>query len=111
LAHSIDSGIHLDTNQTPTSTDTAFVLKHVRHLFPIPKGKPSFASITPSLTSFIKVLDVPIVPGSPQTWALETWAAFSKALKLSPMGKLLIKNIKHILRIMQNSAHSDSCMA
>jgi hypothetical protein len=110
-AHSIDSGIHLDTNRTPTSADTAFVLKHVRRLFPIPKGEPSFASITPSSTSFIKVLDVPIVPGTPQTWALETRAAFSKALELSPMGKLLIKHIKHVPRIMCNSAHSDSCTA
>jgi hypothetical protein len=96
-AHSIDSGIYLDTNCTLTSTDTAFVLMHVCHLFPVPKGKSNFASTTLSLMSFIKVLNVAITPSTPQTWALETWATFAKALKSSPTGKLLIQHIKHVL--------------
>jgi hypothetical protein len=64
----------MDTNSTPTSAETAFMLKHVCHLYPVQEGdtKP-VATITPSLTSFLKIINMPIKPDlEKKEWALAT---------------------------------------
>jgi hypothetical protein len=103
----------MDTNSTPTSTETVFVLKHVCCLYPAQEGDTNHVStISPSSTSFLKVINILIKPDlDKKVWALETWVTFCKELEKSPVGKLLAKNIKHIPCIMRNSPHSDLCTA
>jgi hypothetical protein len=60
-------GLFLDTTATPTPAETAFILKQVHHLFPaLASDKEPIATITPSLTSFLKIIDVPIMPDLPK---------------------------------------------
>jgi hypothetical protein len=112
-AHTFLEGLFLDTTATPTSAETAFVLKHVHHLFPASdSNKEPVATITPSSTSFLKIIDVPIIPDLPKDeWMTTTHHTLSKQFDKSPVGKLLAKNIKHKPRIMRNSPHSNSCTA
>jgi hypothetical protein len=112
-AHTFLEGVFLDTTITPTSTETAFILKHVRHLFPVKdSNKEPVATITPSLTSFLKIIDVPIMPDLPKKeWMTTTRHMLIKQFDKSPVGKLLAKNIKHTPRIMCNSPHANSCTA
>jgi hypothetical protein len=110
-AHPSGGGIFIDTTRTPTSAETAFVLKHVRRLFPTPQGTPAIDTILPSSTSFLKLIDVPITPGPPKDWANLTREALMSALSQSLVGKIVIDNLKHRPRIMRVSPHSDSCVA
>jgi hypothetical protein len=112
-AHTFLEGLFLDTTATPTSTETAFVLKHVRRLFPaLDSDKEPVATITPSSTSFLRIINIPIIPNLPKDeWMTTTRHMLSKQLDKSPVGKLLAKNLKHKPRIMRNSPHSDSCTA
>jgi hypothetical protein len=110
-AHPIGGGIFIDTSRTPTSAETAFVLKHVRRLFPTPQGSPAIDTILPSSTSFLKLIDVPITPGPPKDWAKLTHEALMSALRQSPLGASLADSFKHRPRIMRVSPHSDSCIA
>jgi hypothetical protein len=109
-AHPIGGGIHLDTARVPQLDEVAFVLKHVRRYFPS-TGNQNIDTITPSSTSYLKVVDVPIHPGPPKEWAKLTSEAFTNSLKLSPVGIELAKELKHKPRIMRVSPHSDSCVA
>jgi hypothetical protein len=72
--HSFEEGLFMDTNSTPTSAEMVFVLKHVRRLYPAKEGDTStVATITPSLTSFLKIIDVPIKADlEKKVWAAET---------------------------------------
>jgi hypothetical protein len=111
--HTFLEGLFMDTTSTPTSAKTAFVLKHVRRLFPAKDSdKEPVATITPSSTSFLKIIDILIIPDLPKDeWMTTTCHMLSKQFDKSPVGKLLAKNIKHKPRIMRNSPHSDSCVA
>jgi hypothetical protein len=109
-AHPIGGGIHLNTARVPQLDEVAFVLKHVRRYFPS-TGNQNIDTITPLSTSYLKVMDVPISPGSPKDWAKLTSEAFSNSLSLSPVGIELAKELKHKPRIMRISPHSDSCVA
>jgi hypothetical protein len=106
-------GLFLDTTATPTSTETAFILKHVCHLFPaLASDKEPIATITPLLMSFLKIINVPIIPDLPKKeWMTTTCQTLCKQFDKSPVGKLLAKNIKHQPCIMHNSPHADSCTA
>jgi hypothetical protein len=77
-------------------------------LFPTPKGEENIASITPSSTSFLNVLDVPISASSLQMWAIQTHMDFSKSLETSLVGCEVLKHIKHVPCVMRNLKHSDS---
>jgi hypothetical protein len=111
--HTFLEGLFMDTTATPTSAETAFVLKHVRRLFPAKDSdKEPVATITPSSTSFLKIVDVPIIPDLPKDeWMTTMRHTLTKQLDKSLVGKLLAKNLKHKPRIMRNSPHSNSCMA
>jgi hypothetical protein len=75
-------------------------------------NKELVATITPSLTSFLKIIDMPIDPNlSKKEWMTEMHLMLIKQSDKSPVGKLLAKNIKHVLRIMRNSPHTNSCIA
>jgi hypothetical protein len=61
--HSFEEGLFMDTNSTPTSAETVFILKHIRHLYPAQEGDTKLVTtLTPTLTSFLKIIDVPIRP-------------------------------------------------
>jgi hypothetical protein len=109
-SHDLGGGIFIDTSRVPTSAETAFVLKHIRRLFPSPQGV-SIDAIKPSATSYLKLVDVPISPGLPKEWARLTSEVLKSALAISPAGIIIAANIKHRPRIMRVSAHSDSCIA
>ncbi|XP_006463013.1 hypothetical protein AGABI2DRAFT_43141, partial [Agaricus bisporus var. bisporus H97] len=62
-------------------------------------------------TSYLKVIDVPMIPAEPKVWQSAQRSAFTNALSISPVGKELSIAIKHAVRFMRTSAHSDTCVA
>ncbi|EKM74199.1 hypothetical protein AGABI1DRAFT_17085, partial [Agaricus bisporus var. burnettii JB137-S8] len=61
-------------------------------------------------TSYLKVIDVPMIPAEPKVWQSAQRSAFINALSISPVGKELSIAIKHAVRFMRTSAHSDTCV-
>ncbi|KAF7770967.1 hypothetical protein Agabi119p4_6941 [Agaricus bisporus var. burnettii] len=112
LEHSEDSGsgIFIAASRVLTSSETACVLKHIRRLVTVAGVVPIKSSPVTS-TSFLKVIDVPMVPAEPKTWQSAQRSAFTNALSISPVGKELSNAIKHAVRFMRTSAHSDTCVA
>ncbi|EKM74115.1 hypothetical protein AGABI1DRAFT_133618 [Agaricus bisporus var. burnettii JB137-S8] len=103
------NGIFLAASRVPTAAEIQFVLKHVRRTFPN-KTTPIVHSPA-TLTSYLKIVDIPHVPASPKEWATKQHEAFMYALDKSPVGALLAKLFKHKPRFMRASPHSDSCWA
>ncbi|KAF7763786.1 hypothetical protein Agabi119p4_8323 [Agaricus bisporus var. burnettii] len=112
LEHAEDSGsgIFIAASRVPTSSKVACVLKHIRRLVTV-AGIVPIKSTPVTSTSFLKVIDVPMVPAEPKTWQTAQRGAFSNALAISPVGKELSAVIKHAVRFMRTSAHSDTCVA
>jgi hypothetical protein len=74
----------MDTNSTPTSAETAFVLKHIHRLYPAKEGDTStVTTITPLSTSFLKIMPIK-ADLEKKVWAVETRATLCKELKKSP---------------------------
>ncbi|KAF7773625.1 hypothetical protein Agabi119p4_5792 [Agaricus bisporus var. burnettii] len=103
------NGICIATSRVPSPAKIAFVLKHVRRIFPSPNIPIGHSPITS--TSYLKIVDIPHVPASSKEWALKQHEAFTNALNKSPVGASLAKLIKHKPRFMRASPHSDSCWA
>ncbi|XP_006455811.1 hypothetical protein AGABI2DRAFT_121727 [Agaricus bisporus var. bisporus H97] len=103
------NGICIAASRVPSPAEIAFVLKHVRRIFPSPNVPIGHSPITS--TSYLKIVDIPHVPASPKEWALKQHEAFTNALNKSPVGASLAKLIKHKPRFMRASPHSDSCWA
>ncbi|XP_006463903.1 hypothetical protein AGABI2DRAFT_145088 [Agaricus bisporus var. bisporus H97] len=102
-------GICIAASQVPSPAEIVLVLKHVRRIFPSPNVPIGHTPIT--LTSYLKIVDIPHVPASSKEWALKQHEAFTSALNKSPVGASLAKLIKHKPRFMRASPHSDSCWA
>ncbi|KAF7763795.1 hypothetical protein Agabi119p4_8332 [Agaricus bisporus var. burnettii] len=103
------NGICIAASRVPSPAEIAFVLKHVRRIFPSPNVPIGHSPITS--TSYLKIVDIPHVPASSKEWALKQHEAFTNALNKSPVGASLAKLIKHKPRFMRASPHSDSCWA
>ncbi|KAF7761833.1 hypothetical protein Agabi119p4_9825 [Agaricus bisporus var. burnettii] len=103
------NGTCIAASRVPFPAEIAFVLKHVRRLFPSPNIPIAHSPITS--TSYLKIVDIPHVPASSKEWALKQHEAFTNALNKSPVGASLAKLIKHKPRFMRASPHSDSCWA
>ncbi|XP_006455395.1 hypothetical protein AGABI2DRAFT_121317 [Agaricus bisporus var. bisporus H97] len=112
LEHTEDSGsgIFIAVSRVLSSSETACVLKHIRRLVTVAGVVPIKSSPITS-TSYLKVIDVPMVPAEPKVWQSAQRSAFTNALAISPVGKELSIAIKHAVRFMQTSAHSDTCIA
>ncbi|KAF7760489.1 hypothetical protein Agabi119p4_11165 [Agaricus bisporus var. burnettii] len=52
-----------------------------------------------------------MIPAEPKVWQSAQRSAFTNALSISPVGKELSIAIKHAVRFMRTSAHSDTCVA
>ncbi|EKM73484.1 hypothetical protein AGABI1DRAFT_134691 [Agaricus bisporus var. burnettii JB137-S8] len=52
-----------------------------------------------------------MIPAEPKVWQSTQRSAFTNALSISPVGKELSIAIKHAVRFMRTSAHSDTCVA
>ncbi|EKM78564.1 hypothetical protein AGABI1DRAFT_92831 [Agaricus bisporus var. burnettii JB137-S8] len=102
-------GICIAASRVPSPAEVAFVLKHVRRIFPSPNIPISHSPITS--TSYLKIVDIPHVPASSKEWASKQHEAFMSALNKSPVGASLAKLIKHKPRFMRASPHSNSCWA
>ncbi|XP_006459853.1 hypothetical protein AGABI2DRAFT_116802 [Agaricus bisporus var. bisporus H97] len=91
LEHAEDSGssIFIAASRVLNSSETACVLKHIRRLVTVTGVVPIKSSPITS-TSYLKVIDVPMIPAEP------------KELSIA---------IKHAVRFMRTSAHSDTCVA
>ncbi|KAF7761206.1 hypothetical protein Agabi119p4_10615 [Agaricus bisporus var. burnettii] len=113
VAHAAPQGVILvESTCVPTSQETAFMLKHVRRLFPVPQGSAPIADAPATSTTYLKVLDVPIISDpDPKSWVNSTRAAFKKACSIFLVGMMLTRILKHKIRIMRNSQRSDSCTA
>ncbi|KAF7770975.1 hypothetical protein Agabi119p4_6949 [Agaricus bisporus var. burnettii] len=114
IEHAAEHGesTFLATTRVPTSAECAFVLKHVRAHFTI-EGREDSGPITlstPTSTSYLKIVDIPITDPKSKDWYTPTKQALSVALLASPVGASLSDVIKHV-RIMRTSPHSDSCIA
>ncbi|KAF7776752.1 hypothetical protein Agabi119p4_5145 [Agaricus bisporus var. burnettii] len=111
LTHASVEGnsICIAASRVPSPAEIAFVLKHVRRIFPSPNIPIGHSPITS--TSYLKIVDIPHVPASSKEWALKQHEAFTSALNKSPVGASLAKLIKHKPRFMRASPHSDSCWA
>ncbi|EKM74434.1 hypothetical protein AGABI1DRAFT_133267 [Agaricus bisporus var. burnettii JB137-S8] len=111
LTHALveGNGICIAASRVPSPAEIAFVLKHVRRIFPSPNIPIGHSPITS--TSYLKIVDIPHVPASSKEWALKQHEAFTSALNKSPVGASLAKLIKHKPRFMRASPHSDSCWA
>ncbi|KAF7770968.1 hypothetical protein Agabi119p4_6942 [Agaricus bisporus var. burnettii] len=103
------NGICIAASCVPSPAEVAFVLKHVRRIFPSPNVPIGHSPITS--TSYLKIVDIPHVPASSKEWASKQYEAFMSALNKSPVGASLAKLIKHKPRFMRASPHSDSCWA
>ncbi|KAF7761139.1 hypothetical protein Agabi119p4_10548 [Agaricus bisporus var. burnettii] len=112
LEHSEDSGsgIFIAASRVLNSSETTCVLKHIRRLITVAGVVPIKSSPVTS-TSYLKVIDVPMIPAEPKTWQTTQRSAFSNALAISPVGKELSAVLKHAVRFMRTSAHSDTCVA
>ncbi|KAF7785129.1 hypothetical protein Agabi119p4_1294 [Agaricus bisporus var. burnettii] len=111
LEHTEDSGsgIFIATSRVPTSSETACVFKHIRRLVTV-VGVVPIKSTPVTSTSYLKVIDVPMIPAEPKTWQSAQRSAFTNALAISPVGKKLSAVLKHAVRFMRTSAHSDTCV-
>ncbi|KAF7759975.1 hypothetical protein Agabi119p4_11670 [Agaricus bisporus var. burnettii] len=103
------NGICIAASRVPSPSEIAFVLKHVRRIFPSPNIPIGHSPITS--TSYLKIVDIPHVPASSKEWAHKQHEAFTSALNKSPVGTSLAKLIKHKPHFMRASPHSDSCWA
>ncbi|KAF7768467.1 hypothetical protein Agabi119p4_7710 [Agaricus bisporus var. burnettii] len=103
------NGICIAASRVPSPAEIAFVLKHVRRIFPSPNVPIGHFPITS--TSYLKIVDIPHMPASSKEWAHKQHEAFTSALNKSPVGASLAKLIKHKPRFMRASPHSDSCWA
>ncbi|KAF7770965.1 hypothetical protein Agabi119p4_6939 [Agaricus bisporus var. burnettii] len=112
LEHAEDSGssIFIAASRVPNSSETACVLKHIRRLITV-AGVVPIKSTPVTSTSYLKVIDVPMIPAEPKVWQSAQRSAFTNALSISPVGKELSIAIKHAVRFMWTSAHSDTCVA
>jgi hypothetical protein len=108
-AFDLGGGIFLAANTVRSPSDVACALKHVRRLLPVSGLIPIKADPTTS-TSFLKVVDIPLVAAAPREWQLAQRAAFNKALTLSPVGSQLSRFIKHAPRFMRTSPHANTCV-
>ncbi|EKM75943.1 hypothetical protein AGABI1DRAFT_94562 [Agaricus bisporus var. burnettii JB137-S8] len=102
-------GICIAASRVPSPAEIAFVLKHVRRIFPSPNVPIGHSPITSTL--YLKIVDIPHMPASSKEWALKQHKTFINALNKSPVGASLAKLIKHKPRFMRASPHSDSCWA
>ncbi|EKM73466.1 hypothetical protein AGABI1DRAFT_96266 [Agaricus bisporus var. burnettii JB137-S8] len=103
IEHAAEHGesTFLATTHVPTSAECAFVLKHVRAHFTI-EGREDSGPITlstPTSTSYLKIMDIPITDPKSKDWYTPTKQALSAALLASPVGASLSDVIKHV-RIM-----------
>jgi hypothetical protein len=112
LEYSMDVkvGIFISAMCVPSASETACVLKHVRRLVTIPGILPIQSTAVTS-TTYLKVIDVPHIPAEPRVWLTTQRAAFTAALRSSPVGSDLSRYIKHTLRFMRTTPHADTCVA
>ncbi|XP_006463097.1 hypothetical protein AGABI2DRAFT_73806 [Agaricus bisporus var. bisporus H97] len=112
LEHSEDSGsgIFIAASRVLSSSETACVLKHIRRLVTIAGVVPIKSSPITS-TSYLKVINVPMIPTEPKVWQSTQRSAFTNALSISPVGKELSIAIKHAVQFMWTLAHSNTCVA
>jgi hypothetical protein len=102
-------GIFISATRVPSASETACVLKHVRRLVTIPGILPIQSAAITS-TTYLKVIDVPHIPAEPRVWLTMQRAAFTAALRSSPIGLDLDRYIKHAPRFMRTSPHADTCV-
>jgi hypothetical protein len=112
LEYSMDVkvGIFISATRVPSASETACVLKHVRRLVIIPGILP-IQSATFTSTTYLKVIDVPHIPAEPRVWLTTQRAAFTAALRSSPIGSDLSRYLKHTLHFMRTTPHADTCVA
>jgi hypothetical protein len=101
LEYSMDikTGIFIAASRVPTSAETACMLKHARRLLTVP-GVVPIQSAPVTLTSFLKVINIPHIPAEPKVWQTTQRTAFQAALRASPVGVSFDTFIKHALRFM-----------
>jgi hypothetical protein len=103
--------VFLDTTQVPTPSETAFILKHVQNYFKLPEGSKPLVTTTPQLTSYLKIVDIPITDPTSKVWLKPTVDLLEASLAASPVGSSIINILSSIPRIMQVSPHADTCIA
>jgi hypothetical protein len=106
-----NNSVFLDTTCVPTTSETAFVLKHVRARISTPEGEKPITTTPQYSTSYLKIVDIPISDPNAKDWIKTTTATLESSIVASPIGSALRDVLAHVPRIMRCSPHSDSCIA
>jgi hypothetical protein len=87
LEYSMDVkvGIFISATRIPSASETTCMIKHVHRLVTIPGILP-IQSTAITLTTYLKVIDVPHIPAKPRVWLTTQRATFTTALCSSPIG-------------------------
>jgi hypothetical protein len=99
-----NGSVFLDTICIPTTSETAFVLKHVRSRITIPEGEKPIITTPQYLTSYLKIVDITITNPKAKDWVKTTTALLESSMALSDI-------LAHVPCIMYISPHSNSCIA
>jgi hypothetical protein len=110
LEYSMDVKVGIFISATRVPSETTCVLKHVRRLVTI-LGILPIQSAAITSTTYLKVIDVPHIPAKPRVWLTTQRAAFTVALRSSPIGSDLSRYLKHTPRFMRTTPHADTCVA
>jgi hypothetical protein len=63
-----NGSVFLGTTRVPTTSETAFVLKHVRSRITVPEGKKPIVTTPQYSTSYLKIIDIPITNPKAKDW-------------------------------------------
>jgi hypothetical protein len=113
ITASFDSGpsVFLDTTRVPSAAETAFVLKHVHNHFELPEGSKPITTTPSKLTSYLKVVNIPIMDPKSKLWLQPTRDLLKVSLRALPVGSSVLDILSRIPCIMRASPHSDTCIA
>jgi len=106
-----NGSVFLDTTRVPTTSEMAFVLKHVRARISTPEGEKPIITTPQYSMSYLKIVDIPISDPKDKDWIKTTTATLESSMVASPIGSALRDVLAHVPRIMRCSLHSDSCIA
>jgi len=110
-AFDMGPAVFLDTTWVPSSSETAFVLKHVRKHFELPAGCKPLETTKPHSTSYLKIVDIPITDPKSKVWLKPTEDLLEESLRVSPVGSSLLDCLASVPRLMRVLPHSDTCVA
>jgi hypothetical protein len=110
-AFDMGPSVFLDTTRVPSSSKTAFILKHVRKHFELPTGCKPLETTKPHSASYLKIVDNFITDPKSKVWLKPTKDLLEESLRVSPVGSSLLDCLANMPCLMQVLPHLDTCIA